>query len=80
MAKKKREKNGTEPAKLTPEEFVKAWQKADDLDTFSAATGIEPVNALTRARGYVKRGVALKAYPRRSHARIDVDALNALVK
>lgn len=80
-SKKKAKSNGApKSTRLSPEDFVKAWQKADNLDEFEKATGMGPIAASNRARHYRKIGVELKAYPRRSSARIDVKALNALVK
>lgn len=64
---------------VSAEAFVKAWQKATTVSDVSKATGLTPASASARAAQYRKRGVNLKKFPRQGGARLDIDALNALV-
>ena len=85
MASKKKAKateSGEETKeRMSAEEFVTTWQKNDGIEEFCEATGLSPVTARSRAVRYRKAGVELKEYPRRTGGpRLDVDALNELVK
>lgn len=64
---------------ITAEEFVRAWQKAENFAAFCAATGAWPSSARTRAALLRAKGIPLKKFPRgRPPTTLDVDALRAL--
>ena len=64
-------------SKVTPEDFVRAWQAADSVQAVIDATSLSYLAVTKRASDYRKKGVNLKkmTHGRRS---IDVDALNEL--
>lgn len=60
-------------------QFVRVWQASGSAAEVSEELGITPQSAQSRAAAYRKRGVNLKKMPRTGRAKLDVDALNALV-
>ena len=67
--------------RLTPEEFVTAWQLAESIDFFCENTGMKRASAVVRASYYRKRGINLKKFPRGPNGRkcLDVELLNQLI-
>ncbi len=74
MSKKKAQKSSN--SRVSPEEFVTTWQSCESAAEAKEKLGI---GASGRAARYRKAGVDLKMFPR-SGRRIDVKALNALLK
>lgn len=54
---------GPESAKLSAEEFIRAWQTSADLAAFCEATGIPRFRASRRASWYREEGIPLKFMP-----------------
>lgn len=68
--------------RLTPEEFVTAWQLAESVDLFCENTGMKKGSATVRACFYRKKGINLKKFPRgKSSGRncLDIEMLNQLI-
>ncbi len=70
---------GTGP--VSPEDFVRAWQRATSVADVMAKTGMRYQAVYARVKNYRKHGVPLKELPGRSRARRNIDyaALAALV-
>ena len=64
-------------SKVSPEDFVRAWQAADGMKAVMEITGLSYTAVTRRASEYRKHGVNLKRmhHPRKT---IDVDALNKI--
>lgn len=62
---------------VTPEEFVRAWQSSESTDEVAKKTGRKASACQVRASAYRKRGIKLKYF---STGRVDVDALNKIIK
>lgn len=77
MGTKKIKNDGAERTPtVSAEEFVVAWQAAENLAAAKETLG---AGASSRAQRMRKAGVKLKKFPS-SRAPIDVKALNALIK
>ena len=66
-------------SKVTPEEFVRAWQASSSVGEAAESLGLSRRAAASRACFYRKRGVALKLFQRGSRP-LDVSALNAIAE
>lgn len=69
--------------RVTPEEFVRAWQAAGSVAEVAAALGMTKHATHARALRYRKMGVILKRFPPgvpKGRAVIDVAALNEIAK
>lgn len=64
-------------SKVSPEDFVRAWQVADGMKAVMKITGLSYVAVTRRASEYRKHGVRLKRMPT-PRKTIDVDALNKI--
>lgn len=62
--------------RVTPEEFVRAWQKAPSLQALARSLNMREGTATERARIYRLRGIPLKHFA----PRVDVQALAALAR
>lgn len=61
--------------RVTPEEFVRTWQRASSVREVAAKLGMRPGTAIERARAYRSVGVPLI----RHHVRtVDIGSLAAL--
>ena len=69
----------TKPRRLTPIEFVTAWQRSRSIPDLIAKTGIRENAARGRATRYRRKGIPLKKLAD-GRASIDVAALKALVE
>lgn len=76
----KNSKSKTTPVnqKLTPEQFVIAWQKATSPSQLARELGRPPSYVSCRAAYYRKRGIPLKLSPRGRGQTLDVPALTEL--
>ena len=66
-------------SKISPEDFVRAWQAADCMEAVRKATGLSYGAVNKRASEYRKHGVNLKRMPVIGKT-IDVDALNEIIE
>lgn len=66
--------------RVTAEQFVREWQRADNFPAFCEATGAWPSSARTRATQFRKMGVPLKKFPVGRKSKVDVKALVALAR
>ena len=62
--------------RVTPEEFVRAWQRAPSLRAVARVLRMREATATERARVYRLRGVPLKYFA----PRVDVQALAELAR
>jgi len=80
MAKTKVIAGGKTRATIVPSEIlVPLWNKAESFAEVVEKTGLTEKSLEQRVIGLRKRGVAMKAFPRKGGSRIDVAALNALI-
>lgn len=63
--------------RITPEQFVKAWQSSDRNKEVCEKLGMNPNAVANRAKKYRELGVNLKIFPG-SRNDIDVESLNEL--
>jgi hypothetical protein len=75
-----RKKTNTRAPMIPADTFVKAWMKADTVNDVAEALDREVGTIHNRAQSLRKAGVRLPKLKRVSHSRLDVDALNALIK
>lgn len=73
---KKKQRSAVIPADV----FVKAWMKADTVNDVAGSLDREVATIHNRAQSLRKAGVKLPKLARAYTSRIDVDALNALIK
>jgi cytochrome c-type biogenesis protein CcmH/NrfG len=64
--------------KISPEDFVRAWQAASSAAEVAGKLDLSITGVHSRAGFYRKKGVRLK-YFRHRLAPLDVDALNAII-
>ncbi len=60
--------------------FVKAWQKADSVESVCKALGITESSAHSRSSRYRRAGIPLKSFPKGGGQRLDVKGLAELAK
>lgn len=78
--KKRTKGNGKRRVTVTAEEFVKAWAKGGTIADVASRCGMSTASATSRGARFRKAGVRLPDLERLSSRRIDVAALNALLK
>jgi len=64
-------------SKISPEDFVRAWQAADNVQAVRDATNLSYVAVTKRASDYRKLGINLKKMAHQKKT-IDVNALNKI--
>jgi biotin operon repressor len=64
--------------RVTPEEFVVAWQTSTSAQEVADKLKMPKANVLARACSYRKAGVQLKRMKRASGRRLNVERLNSL--
>lgn len=67
-------------AKITPAEFVSAWQGAATLQEVAGKLGMTLEKVAMRAAHYRRRGVRLKAMGKPGRKPLDVVGLNKLIE
>ncbi len=66
-------------SKITPEEFVRAWQTSANVSEVADKLGIPKENCMVRASTYRYLGIKLKHMPRGNVKSIDVAKLNEII-
>ena len=82
MAKKRGEEaseQAREVYKVTPEEFIRAWQTSESADAVAKKLNMPKPIVHARASNYRMAGIKLKKMPRRPKNLLDVDKLNKLI-
>ena len=79
MSKRKSSGNGRR-THVSAVDFVKAWVKGGTIADVAERAGVSIATAQGRAHRFRKAGVALPKLERRTHAGLDIQALNALLK
>lgn len=80
MKKRATKKRGKRRAAVSSETFVKAWAKGGTIADVAGRCGMSAVSATSRGARFRKAGVKLPELERLSSRRVDVAALNALLK
>jgi hypothetical protein len=75
MKKRKYTKSG-----LSPEQFVRLWQSANDIHDFVERSGMSKVSAYSRMSFYKKRGIKLRLFPGGRVPRLDIAELSKIAK
>ena len=65
--------------KISPEEFIKAWQTSDSAIRAAEKTGMTYSGCTSRACWYRKRGIPLKTF-RQGRFALNVKSLTTLAK
>jgi Mn-dependent DtxR family transcriptional regulator len=66
--------------RLSAEEFVRLWQRAESLGVVAARMGVFPSSASSRASRLRREGVLLKYMPGGYGETIDIEALKKIVQ
>ena len=56
---------------VSPLEFVRIWESADNVREVAEATGLKPASCQVRASTYRSKGIALKHMPRGGGQKLD---------
>ena len=63
---------------VSPEDFVRIWQGAENLRAVTDKTGLTVQNCTTRAQNYRNKGIPLKRF--RLCKKLDIESLTKLAK